>query len=148
MISPSTQEALNQSFPGNWPHIECLVLDQFFANGADSSNGVANKGQYVAASVGLVATFSRSNVSSSSADTAVNPVISPKWLEDARNQNIALAAFRRSRELFQTQAMKPVTISEAFPGVNYTSRTDLLHIIRASISSAYNAAGTSQIGRK
>ncbi|PWY88672.1 glucose-methanol-choline oxidoreductase [Aspergillus sclerotioniger CBS 115572] len=147
MLHPETSQALNDSFPSDWPHIEYLVLDEYFATGADSSRGVSNMKQYVAASVGLVATFSRGNVTIASSDAATNPIISPNWLLDPRDQDVALAAFTRARQLFNTSAMQPVVVSEAFPGATYTTRADLLRIIRESANSVYNAVGTNRMGR-
>ncbi|KAE8149089.1 hypothetical protein BDV25DRAFT_7127 [Aspergillus avenaceus] len=147
MLSPETSRALNDTFPPDWPHIEYLVLDEYFATGADSSLGISNKKQYVAASVGLVATFSRGNVTIASSDAAANPIISPNWLLDPRDQEAALAAFIRARQLFNTSALRPVVVAEAFPGANYTSQADLLHLIRESANSVYNAVGTNRMGK-
>ncbi|KAJ5274031.1 glucose-methanol-choline oxidoreductase [Penicillium angulare] len=148
MISVSTMRALNESFPEDWPHIQYLVLDEYFGSGTDSSSGLKDMRQYVAASVGLVATFSRGNVTITSADVRENPVISPNWLADPRDQEVAIAAFRRGRQLFQTASMNPVVVSEAFPGANYTSDSHILEIIRESANSVYNAVGTNRMGRK
>ncbi|KAI9040738.1 uncharacterized protein KD926_007680 [Aspergillus affinis] len=139
-LAPSDLPGINPL--EDWPHIEYLVLDQVFAEGADSSNGLADKRPYVAASLGPVATFSRGNVSIVSSDATVNPVISLNCLEDARDQEILLTAFRRNRELFKTQALKPVAVFNAFPGANDTLTADQLHIIRERINSVYRTTGT------
>lgn len=147
MLSNSTFASLQSSFPDDWPHIEYLILDAYFGSGSDSSSGVYDGKQYVAASVGLVATFSRGNVSIGSPDTAINPIISPNWLTDPRDRDIAIAAFRRGRDLFSTDAMRPIAGSEAFPGSNVTTNAQILEIIKASANSVYNAAGTCKMGK-
>ena len=143
----TTSDSLKSDFPDDWPHIEYLVLDAFFGTGSDSTPQVGNGKQYVAASVGLVATFSRGNVTIASPDTAVHPVISPNWLSDPRDQDLAIAAFRRGQALFSTDAIKPVVLSEAYPATNVTSDADILKVVKASADSVYNAAGTCKMGK-
>jgi choline dehydrogenase/5'-oxoaverantin cyclase/versicolorin B synthase len=147
MVSESTLKSLNESFPADWPNLQYLVLDAYFGTGDDSNPTVGDGKQYVAASVGLVSTFSRGNVSISSPDTAVNPVISPNWLTDPRDQELAIAAFRRGRQLFNTKAIKPIVIAEAYPGADITTDEQILEIIRESANPVYNAAGTNRMGK-
>ena len=146
MLSPSTFQALQENFPDDWPHIEYLVLDAYFGSGS-SSTGMNDGKQYVAASVGLVATFSRGNISIRSADTAINPVISPNWLSDPRDQDVAIAAFRRGRQLFSTKAIQSIVKAEAFPGSNATTDGEILEFVRSNANSVYNPAGTNKMGK-
>ncbi|GAW27332.1 putative versicolorin b synthase [Rosellinia necatrix] len=146
MVSTPTLEALNETFPADWPHIEYLILDAYFGTGNDSSPGVSDGKQYVASSVGLVATFSRGNVTVSTSDVSDNPVISPNWLLDPRDQDIAIAAFRRGRELFGTDVMSSIVVDEVYPGTQYTTDEQILSVIRESANSVYNAAGTNKMG--
>ena len=147
MLKPTTYQSLQDEFPNDWPDIEYLVLDAYFGTGSDSSIIAGSGRQYIAASVGLVATFSRGNVTINSTDTAINPVINPNWLSDPRDQDIAVAAFRRGRQLLSTKAIRPIVRSEAFPGSNKTTDSQLLDIVKTSANSVYNAAGTNQMGR-
>ncbi|KAK8115743.1 GMC oxidoreductase-like protein, partial [Apiospora sp. TS-2023a] len=147
MVSQETAEALNDTFPPDWPHLEYLVLDAYFGTGSDSSPVASDGRQYVASSVGLVATFSRGNVTISSPDTAVNPVISPNWLLDPRDMEIAVAAFRRGRQLFNTSVMSPLVVEEVYPGANLTTDEEIRAIVRESANSVYNAAGTNKMGK-
>ncbi|KAL9003527.1 MAG: hypothetical protein Q9188_003613 [Gyalolechia gomerana] len=147
MIKAATYRSLQENFPADWPDIEYLILDAYFGAGTDSSIISGAGQQYVAGSVGLVATFSRGNVTIAAADTAVNPVISPNWLSDARDQDMAIAAFRRSRQLFSTKAIKPIVGPEAFPGGNVTTDSQIWEIIKQSTNPVYNAAGTNQMGK-
>ena len=143
-----TYQALQNEFPDDWPHIQYLVLDAFFGSGTDSSIVADDGKQYVAASVGLVATFSRGNVTINSTDTASNPIISPNWLSDARDQDIAIAAFHQGRKLFATDAIRPIVQGESFPGTNMTTDSQILDVVKKSANSVYNAAGTNQMGRE
>lgn len=147
MLKPTTYQSLQDNFPNDWPDIEYLVLDSYFGTGSDSSIIAGSGRQYVAASVGLVATFSRGNVTINSTDTAINPIVDPNWLSDPRDQDIAIAAFRRGRQLFSTKAIRPIVRSEAFPGLNTTTDSQILEIVKTSANSVYNAAGTNQMGK-
>ena len=147
MLSPTTYQSLRENFPADWPDIEYLVLDAYFGTGTDSSIAAGSGEQYVAASVGILATFSRGNVTINSKDTATNPIISPNWLSDPRDQEIAVAAFRRGRQLFSTNAIRPIVKAEAFPGINVTTDSQILDTVKASANSVYNAVGTNQMGK-
>ncbi|KAI3324239.1 GMC oxidoreductase [Xylariaceae sp. AK1471] len=147
MVDEVTLKSLHESFPEDWPHLQYLILDAYFGTGNDSSPVPSDGGQYVASSIGLVATFSRGNVTISSLDTSVSPVISPNWLLDTRDQDLAVAAFRRGRQLFNTNAITPIVISEVYPGSNFSTRDQILDVIRESANSVYNAVGTNKMGR-
>ena len=146
MLKAQTYEALEQDFPADWPHIQYLVLDDYFGPGTDSSIEASSAKQYVAASVGLVATFSRGNVTINSTDTAFNPIVSPNWLIDPRDQDVAIAAFRQGRRLFSTNATAPIILGESFPGENTTTDAQILEVVKSSVNSVYNAVGTNRMG--
>jgi choline dehydrogenase/5'-oxoaverantin cyclase/versicolorin B synthase len=146
-VSNSTYNSILASFPMDWPNLQYLVLDAYFGTGNDSSIGLTDGKQYVAASVGLVSTFSRGNVSIRSADTVINPVISPNWLSDPRDMELAIVAFKRGRALFATDALQAVAGDEAFPGQDVQSDDQIREVIRASANSVYNAAGTNRMGK-
>lgn len=146
MVQNSTLQALNKAFPADWPHLEYLILDAYFGSGNDSSPVASDGKQYVAASVGLVATFSRGNVTVKSSNVSDNPIISPNWLLDPRDQDIAIAAFRRGRDLFKTDALSPIVVKEVYPGTQYKTDEQILAIVRESANSVYNAVGTNKMG--
>lgn len=147
LVSNKTYESIQSSFPSDWPNLQYLVLDAYFGTGNDSSIGLTDGKQYVAASVGLVSTFSRGNVSIKSADTAINPIINPNWLGDSRDMEMAIAAFKRGRQLFASKALKEVVRKEAFPGVHVKSDDEIVELIRSSANSVYNAVGTNKMGK-
>lgn len=147
VIRNYTYDSLRKTFSDDWPNFQYLVLDAYFGTGNDSSTGITDGKQYVAASVGLVSTFSRGNVSIRSPDTAVNPVISPNWLEDPRDLEMAVLAFRKGRKLFATKAMKQVARAEAFPGGRLKTNAEIVDVVRKSANSVYNAVGTNKMGR-
>lgn len=74
--------------------------------------------------------------------------MSPNWLLDPRDQEVAVAAFKRVRQVFVTKAMAPVLIgAEAFPGTNVTTDAQILDIIKQSASTVYHAAATCAMGQ-
>lgn len=117
--------------------------NSFFSTPRDGHN-------YGGAIAALVAPLSRGTVSISSADTADPPVIDPRWLTHPADQAVAVAGYKRLRELFATKAMAPVLIGpENYPGLNRT-RTDeeLLAEIRRGFQTVWHAACTCKMGKR
>jgi len=95
----------------------------------------------------LVAPFSRGNVTIMSNDTRDNPVISPNWLLDPRDQNVAVAAYRRVRQIMSSAAMAPLLIgSEVYPGLNVSTDAQILDAIQQDALPVYHAAATNAMG--
>jgi len=96
----------------------------------------------------LVAPFSRGNVSIQSADMHDHPLINPNWLVDPRDQEVAVAAYKRIRDIFATDAMKPIIIgSEYFPGLNVSSDADILKQVQSDFGAVYHASCTCKMGK-
>lgn len=147
-VSASTRRALDNSTAPDWPDVDFLFLDAWSGYQRDLIFGAPRDGKNYASSIaGLVAPFSRGNVTITPKNTADNPTISPNWLTDPRDQEFAIAAHKRARAVFTTNAMKPVIIgSEAFPGGN-TTDAELLAVIQQSASSIYHAVATCAMGK-
>ena len=72
---------------------------------------------YATISPVLITPFSRGNVTISSADMSDYPVINPNWLTAPEDKDIAIAGFKRARQVWEN--MGNVTIGEEyFPGPN------------------------------
>ena len=72
---------------------------------------------YATISPVLITPFSRGNVTISSADMSDYPVINPNWLTTPEDKDIAIAGFKRARQVWEN--MGNVTIGEEyFPGPN------------------------------
>jgi choline dehydrogenase len=103
--------------------------------------------QYASASCALIKPFGRGNVTIASADTSVNPIINPYLLGDPRDQEYAVAAFKRARQLFQTSAMAPVIIGkEAYPGPAVATDAEILANLKLQAGVVYHAAATCHMG--
>lgn len=104
-------------------------------------------GQYASIIGILVAPTSRGNVTIRSADTADMPVINPNWLETDTDQKVAVAAYKRARDVFRTQAMAPVIIGqEYFPGSEHETDSEILEIIQNTMMTIYHASCTCKMG--
>lgn len=77
------------------------------------------------------------------------PLIDPNWLSDPRDQEVAVAGYKRVREFFQTRAMKSVTIGDEYsPGAKVSSDADILKQIKTDFDTVHHAACTCRMGRR
>ena len=136
-------------FPSDWPEIEYLNIAGYFGNQTNFITGAPNDGyNYASSIIALVAPLSRGNISISSADMHDQPLINPNWLTDPADVQVAIAGYKRVRQLFATQAMAPVLIGpEYFPGPSVQTDAEILQTIRESLNTVFHAAATCAMGR-
>lgn len=147
-LTAATQARLNSTFPTDWPEIEYLVESAFDGYNTNYTAIDPNDGyQYATISAALVAPLSRGNVTISSADASDPPLINPNWITDPADIEVAIAAFKRIREIWTF--MNGTTVGEEyFPGTaNVNSDEEILAYIRKSLIQLYHAAGTCKIGK-
>jgi choline dehydrogenase len=95
----------------------------------------------------MLSPFSRGNLTISSADMAVHPVINPNWLTDSRDKDQAIAAFKRMRQIW-TQ-MSEVTIGDEYmPGSEVQSDEAILEWIQKDAITIWHASSTCKMGSK
>lgn len=141
-LSPDSTNKLGQ-FPEDWPELEYLFFDAYLGNQQNYVLGSPqDQRQYAAPFAALVAPLSRGNVTISSADTNVPPVINPNWLSDPADQELAVASFKRMRNLMDSQPLQSITGEEVFPGRNVSSDADILESIKNSFNTVYHACCT------
>lgn len=141
-LSDSTRSALDKTFTPDWPDIELVAFDNNLVSLSPDGRNYANS---IAI---LVAPFSRGNVTINSTDTAVNPIVNPNWLSDPRDQEVAIAGFKRARQIFATSPLSGIVQGpELFPGNNVTSNTAILAAIMETASTVSHAAGTCAMGK-
>ncbi|KAI7364108.1 GMC oxidoreductase [Hortaea werneckii] len=147
LLSNSTIEALNDNFPDDWPEAEYLVGNGY--SGYNRNYRTADPGDgynYAAIYSALISPFSKGNLTISSPDMAVQPVINPNWLTDSRDKELAMAMFKRIREIWAN--MRNVTIGEEYlPGPNVTTDEQIMEYIQESVIQIYHAAATCKMGR-
>lgn len=103
--------------------------------------------QYTSVSTALVAPQSRGTVSISSRDMADPPVINPNWLTHPTDQAVLLAGFKRLRQMFNSMTMKPVLVgAEDFPGEHVQTDTQILDIIKRSMSTVFHGSSSCAMG--
>lgn len=146
-FSEATSKALAE-FPADWPEIELFFPDAYVGNQFDLLTGAPRDDKlYASIATGLVAPLSRGNVTINSTDTSDNPVVSPNLLSDPRDQEVAIQAFRRAREIFATKALQPIIIGEEqYPGAKITTDEQILNLIQQSALSIFHASATNAMG--
>lgn len=143
-----TLEGLSK-FPADWPELELTFPDGYAGTLDDFLTDEPLDGKsYASIAIVLVAPFSRGNVTINSTDTADNPLVNPNSLGDPRDQDLAVQAFRRARQIFQTKALQTIAIgSEAFPGPNVTTDAQIREYLMRNSNTIYHAAATNAMGR-
>ncbi|KAL8817171.1 MAG: hypothetical protein Q9223_003954 [Gallowayella weberi] len=137
-----------RTFSRDWPEIEYLVENTFdgYTNNRTGET-FADPYEYATITAILVAPLSRGNVTISSANPADPPVINPNWLTDPADAEVAVAAFKRLRDIWQN--MNGTTIgSEFYPGTA-TVRTDaqILAYVRNALIQIWHASATCKMGK-
>lgn len=98
------------------------------------------------ASCGLRPT-SRGSTHITSANNQDAPAIQLNYLQSQHDQQVAIAAFRKAREITRQQAMQDLGSEELEPGLNVDSDNDILDYIRRSGEPVHHLAGTCKMGR-
>lgn len=142
MLSESTAADIDATFPPDWPTFSYIALDDTFVPQYDGKN-------YFSMSSVLMTPFSRGTVSINSTDTAQNPIVDPRWLEDKRDKEMAVAAFRRCRDIVASETMQEVIDGpEILPGPQYQTDKEILDYISQTSDAYYAAVGTCAMGKK
>ena len=127
------------SLPQDWPEVE------YVTNSGVGPDG-SGLGLILAA---LSGSFSRGNVTISSADATDPPIINLGWLTDAADVDaqVAVAAFKRIRQAWSS--ISSITIGpELTPGPSVQSDLEILAYIRNASTTLYHAAGTCAMGKR
>lgn len=121
------------TFPDDWPEIELLPLASAAVPATDSDN-------YAISSIALLTTTSRGNVTIASTDTNDNPVVSTNWLLTDTDQELAVAGFKRARQL---AAAIGITVGpEVLPGPQVQTDEEILQFIRGTVGPIHHASAT------
>ncbi|KAJ4303196.1 hypothetical protein N0V90_002089 [Kalmusia sp. IMI 367209] len=123
-----------------------MFLDAYLGYNNQSLDAPA--GNYVSPMVALTAPFSRGNITIASTDTNDNPILSPNWLLDPRDQEVVVAAFKRARQVMTQKAIASVVGAEAFPGTNVSRDADILKLAQKQAFSSYHGSCTCAMGLK
>jgi choline dehydrogenase len=138
-MTQSTRAYLT-SLPQDWPNIE-YILD---ASNRALSSGVSSTTGSI--SMLLTSASSAGNITISSADNAVPPVVYLGWLDSPADQELAVAAYRRARII---ASHIPAFGPEILPGANVTTDAQILsHIRTKGVGAIHHGAATCAMGRE
>ncbi|KAH8730612.1 oxidoreductase [Phaeosphaeriaceae sp. PMI808] len=142
LLTNTTYTALS-SAPSDWPDIEYLGSSNFPGSPPD-------KGDYTNIGAVLIKAFSRGTVSIQSASMLDPPIIHVNFLTDPRDQEVAIAALRRIREIFAQPSLSPVLVadSETFPGKSAQTDAQLLQHIQKNGRTISHVSCTCKMGKK
>ncbi|KAJ5972442.1 Glucose-methanol-choline oxidoreductase [Penicillium vulpinum] len=136
-------------YPDDWPEVEFLTMGGYFGYQKNYIRDNPSDGyNYASLAVSLCTPRSRGNITITSPDAAVPPVINPNWLTDSVDVELAVAAFKRTRDFFNTTAIKPILIGpEYFPGSQVATDEEILDHVRKSFDTIFHASCTCAMGQ-
>ena len=148
LIPNETIDALNAEYPSDWPDVEYLAQDVWSSisnvNLASAGNDTSN---YATLIVALLSPFSRGNVTIESADSTVSPVINPNWLTDPRDKDLAIAAFKRARQIWSY--LSDITVGDEYrPGPGTQTDEEIWNWIQQDVITVWHASATCKMGRE
>lgn len=90
---------------------------------------------------------SRGTIRIKSADPTVYPAITPNYLSDPLDQEVAVAGLKWGRKIASQAALAPWIEHEMLPGPDFATRAGLLDYARMAGSTIYHPVGTCQMGQ-
>jgi choline dehydrogenase len=147
LMPNTTVRDLNGEFPADWPDVEYLSQDSWSGLPNVNLQQPTDDSNYAQLIAAMLSPFSRGNLTISSADMAVHPVINPNWLTDSRDKDQAIAAFKRMRQIW-TQMSEATTGDEYMPGSEVQSDEAILEWIQKDAITIWHASSTCKMGRK
>ncbi|EAW19762.1 GMC family oxidoreductase [Aspergillus fischeri NRRL 181] len=136
-FSQSTRDFLN-TFPRDWPEVNYLSLEY-----GSYPSDLGPDDNYLTIGSALLTTSARGNLTIQSSDIADPPIISPNWLLDEGDQEQAIAALQRIREI----AFNSTIVEEEYlPGPNVTTRSEILEWLKNNMSLIYHATSSCKMG--
>lgn len=132
-FSQSTRDFLD-TFPRDWPEVNYLSLEY-----GSYPSDLGPNDNYLTIGSALLTTSARGNLTIQSANIADPPIISPNWLLDEGDQEQAIAALQRIREI----AFNSTIVEEEYlPGPNVTTRSEILEWLKNNMSLIYHATSS------
>ena len=147
-LSVTSREALDSSFPADWPELEFIPVSAAlgFNRNYQKADPLDNF-NYASLATSLVAPLSRGTVTISSPRAADPPIINPNLLSHPADTELAIAAIHRQREFWK--ALSGLTIGdEHLPGPSVQSDEDILNYIKQNVGPTWHAASTCKMGKR
>lgn len=125
-------------FPPDWPEAE-YVRAGFGGDNFTTIGGFAGI---------LTAPLSRGNITLSSASMLDPPVIDLGWFSDPADSEVAVAIFKRVRQIWDSDPAKSVKIgSEILPGLSVQTDEEILDYIQQNSAPMWHASATCAMGK-
>lgn len=136
-------------FPTDWPELEFIHIGGYFGLQENFvTGGPQDEYNYVSIASALITPLSRGTVEIVSADTSDLPVINPNWLTHPTDVEVAVAGFKRVRELMATEALAPIVIGEEyFPGAVVQTDEEIIAWLREATGTVFHASCTCAMGK-
>ena len=136
------------TYPEDWPEAEYISGAGFMGNLSNLLLTQPKDGYQYGSMLGVLITpQSRGNVSITSSSTDDLPVINPNWLDHPDDQAITVSMFKRIREAFASDAMKPVIIGdEYYPGTQVQTDEEILEFAKNNVMTLWHASCTNKMG--
>lgn len=110
-----------------------------------TNDGVHN---FATLAIGLLATFSRGNITISSSNAADAPIINPAFLTHPHDLTIAITAFKFARHLASTSSLRLAILEKLIPGPAVRTDDEIMAYLRQSMATFYHASCTCKMGRR
>lgn len=145
--SNETKTAL-AAYPADWPEAEYLSISSYLGDMQDSrSPGPLDGFNYASLAAALVAPRSRGNLTITSADTSIAPLINPNYLTEQSDVDVVVASFKRIRQFYVTKAMQSFVIGdEYYPGKEVATDEQIEDHIRKNFNTIWHATSTCAMG--
>ncbi|KAK5946123.1 hypothetical protein PMZ80_000263 [Knufia obscura] len=130
------------SLPTDWPEVELILSTS--SRSLEVADDNTKQGTI---SCLMIATASRGNMTIASSSILDRPIISPNWLLDPRDREVAIATYRAARTAWQGIPEGVRIGDEIFPGKNVTSDEDLEKAIVGNIAAIHHASASCAMGR-
>ena len=131
-FSDKTSSDLSK-YPSDWPELEILPLAAVLGPAPDNAN-------YASITTAILTTTSRGNVTINSTDTSDNPVVNPNWLATSTDQELAVQAIKRVREIALATGI--IVGDELAPGPRVQTDAEILAFIKQTLAPFHHAAST------
>ncbi|KAF5640162.1 choline dehydrogenase [Fusarium sp. NRRL 25303] len=137
------------TFPDDWPEMEIIPLNVYSEDWSFPILQQPTDGKkYTSLNGALVAPLSRGNITLRTNSTTDAPLINPNFLTKKADQEVAVALFRRLREIAKSTPLKDTVLKEVYPGEEYESDEQILAVLRDTLMTVWHAACTCKMGKK
>lgn len=136
------------AYPADWPEVEYITGSAYLGDLQNSQSPGPNDGfNYASLIAALVAPRSRGNLTITSADTSIAPLINPNYLTEQSDIDIMVASFKRVRQFWATTAMQSFVIGdEYYPGKGVATDEEIEDHIRKNFNTVWHATSTCAMG--